>query len=214
MLTEKEKEEIYKILTLDNLTAEVDGNIYVEEWRSVDGYVGCQISSFGRFKNIAEQRRCAYKNKDGSERIVFKKFKPQIIRQTFIKDKKRNPSYLTVNILGKRRYLTHRLVAIAFHENPENKEFVNHKNGIKTINAVWNVEWNTKIENEQHAWKVLKRNGVKGEEVGRSKLNPIDIVEIRESFSHGYRPSDLAKIYNVSASTITNIHARRIWRHI
>lgn len=50
-------------------------------------------------------------------------------------------------------HLVSRLIASAFIPNPENKGFVNHKNGNPLDNSKENLEWVTRTENQKHAFE-------------------------------------------------------------
>ena len=81
------------------------------------------ISNDGRLYNIKTKRL----------------LKPRLNKTGYLK------YHLSVN--GKRYNISaHRLVAIAFIPNPENKATVNHKNEDKTDNRVENLEWMTNAE--------------------------------------------------------------------
>lgn len=51
----------------------------------------------------------------------------------------------------KKSFRVHRLVAQAFIPNPDNKPEVNHLDGDKQNNAMWNLEWATAAENKNHS---------------------------------------------------------------
>jgi hypothetical protein len=81
---------------------------------------------------------------------LVKQFVPQLERKSSL----HGTGYLTVRLAKEGKVTTHRvhrLVAKAFIENPEDKEYVNHKDGDKTNNNLYNLEWVTAGENTVHA---------------------------------------------------------------
>ena len=109
-----------------------------------------------------------------------------------------------------KKYLLHRLMALAFLENPQAKPQVNHINGIKTDNRIQNLEWNTRSENQKHSIKIGLRTA-NGEKNSQSKLNEQEVLYIIKSKEKG---SMLAKKFNISHSTICDIRKGRSWAHI
>lgn len=119
---------------------------------------------------------------------------------------------------GGKYYYLHRLVALLFIPNPNNLPYINHKDGNKSNNCVDNLEWCTKSENEKHAWRTGLKNkqtvGTKGEKHGRHKLTQkqVDFIrEVHKPFDSELGSVALAKKFNVSAQTITNVVNYRNW---
>ena len=71
----------------------------------------------------------------------------------FLKNITRPNGYVYVKI-GNKTYMAHRLVALTYIPNPENKPQVNHIDGIKTNNKLFNLEWNTQSENIKHSFDI------------------------------------------------------------
>jgi len=81
----------------------------------------------------------------------------------------------------------HRLVALSFIDNPDNKPQVNHIDGNKLNNIVTNLEWNTSEENIYHSLYelgYLEMYGKKGYESQYAKLTK----EQYEFVIQNYRP--------------------------
>jgi len=171
-------------------------NLY-EIWKDIKGYGSLyQISNCGRVKSL--RRKNSYR---------------RIVKERILKFGLNSSGYYNVNLYLNNRRITigiHRLVAEAFIPNPENKPEVNHKDGIKTHNEDYNLEWCTSKENHAHKNEVLKKH-TRGENNGRFKLTDVQIYEIKKLLkTSNLFQKEIAKIFNVTQSYISQIKLNKI----
>jgi HNH endonuclease len=99
----------------------------------------------------------------------------------------------------------HRLVAMLFIDNPENKPCVNHKDGVKLNNHYSNLEWCTKRENNQHARETGLTVSLKGEDTWNAKFTNEQISEIRLLRNNGKTNKEIALLFNTYSDKISHI---------
>ncbi|MBA8881633.1 hypothetical protein [Phyllobacterium myrsinacearum] len=112
--------------------------------------------------------------------------------------------------------LVNRVIALAFLPNPLNLPQVNHIDGNKENNALYQadgtyqLEWSTGRDNEKHAHNTGLKTG-RGSANSNAKLSSADVIAIRESHKS---ISEIAAERGVARSTIANILARKTWIHL
>ena len=118
--------------------------------------------------------------------------------------------YPTVSLFNKKSYKRklHRVLAIQFINNPDNLDFVNHKDGNKTNYNLDNLEWVTKSENTQHA--------VETKLITTRKINQYDLKwNLIKKWENSKQVSDMLKInYRViyNAARRGNITGNFRWK--
>jgi len=109
--------------------------------------------------------------------------------------------YLSVSVCQnnmKKTLRVHRLVGLCFVSNPDNKPYINHKDGNKKNNCASNLEWVTAKENDTHA----RETGLKHEN------KPIEAIDLGtgERFQF-YSISEAGAFLGINKGTISKVLA-------
>jgi hypothetical protein len=180
-----------------------------ELWKDVVGYEGLyQCSNIGRVRSLD---KVIHTNNQHGSCSKWKKGKQ-------LKQYDNQHGYLVAHLHnGKPKTIAvHRIIALAFIPNTDNKSEVNHIDGDKTNNKISNLEWNTRSENQKHAFAtgLNKPNDKAGEKNAMSKLTKSQVHRIRTLAEIGYKRSIIADLFNVCWQSIDSIVTRKTWNHI
>ena len=167
-----------------------------EIWKDIEDYEGIyQVSNLGNIRSL--------------DRVLngrFGKFTKKGKVLNLASDKDGYKQIGLTNKHRKRRYFrVHRLVAQAFvlNPDPENKDQVNHINGVKDCNEVWNLEWVSQSENMRHAVDTGLVHT--GHDHHRSKLTSEQVAYIRSNYIKGhpqYGQRALGRMFGMSPTGI------------
>lgn len=117
---------------------QLDEDVALEEtWRELETPIGLiEVSSFGQIRNIHDKQTIPLYKSHGYKVIYY------------IPKDSNNKETKILNV--------HRLVAEAFIPNPKNYDIVNHLDGDKSNNHIWNLEWANISMNTEHAFLLDK----------------------------------------------------------
>jgi hypothetical protein len=167
-----------------------------EDWRPVKGTPGYEISSLGRVGSWLPQRNHAPK--------------PTIRRILSSSTDKDGYKKVVLHVQGKKIYKrVCRLVAEAWHENPQSFPEVRHLDGINTNDFPHNLAWGTSQQNAED--RINHGTQLKGSQINTSKLTEDIVREIKKS-KEGH--SALARKYGTTPGAIWHIRAGKTWKDV
>lgn len=150
----------------------------IEIWKDIKGYEGLyKISNLGR---VCSRDR---KAEDG-----------RIIKGRIMKFQELPNGYLSICLTKnkkQKRFLGHRLVALHFIPNPDNKPEVNHLDENKQNNTITNLEWVTRKENENYGTKI-QRNKIEVFGVNMESGLILEFKYITEAEKYGFNKAHIS----------------------
>lgn len=179
-----------------------------EIWKEITGYEGYyQVSNLGRV--MGKTRNVPSYNQ---YELFTKLINGQILKQS-----RTSAGYYMVTLNRNKRkiFLVHRLVAHAFLPNKDNKQTINHINGIKTDNRVENLEWATYSENRNHAYQIgLINNAGGGSNLSKLNEKQVRVIKWWKVINPKIPQLCVARFFGVSKGAIDGIWNKNNWKHI
>lgn len=162
-------------------------NMYTQEvWATYPSNPNYQVSNLSRIRRITGLRR--KKSRDG----ILKQHKSSSTGYMFV----------ILSQHGKTKYTTvHSMVLEAFIGRRPKGYVSNHRDGNRTNNKLWNLEYVTYGQNVR---------------LGKlSKLTEVDVCRMRNAYkAGGVRQRVLAQEYGVTQQTVSQVVGGKTWKNI
>jgi HNH endonuclease/NUMOD4 motif len=166
------------------------------EWRIIPGWPDYEVSEWG----------------DVRRRTPARNARPGMVLAPFYRKNGYAQLQLNAN-RRRRRFLVHRLVAIAFvgpQSSPAHE--IAHLNGNRAHNHHSNLRWVLHRENEDHKHQHGTRQ--RGSRIGNSRLTEEQVGVIKAELRRGKTQTELGARFRISVSTVSLIARGEIWRHV
>lgn len=106
----------------------------------------------------------------------------------------------------------HRLVALAYLDNPNNFPIINHKDGNKLNNHKDNLEWCTASHNQRHALETGLRKIYYGEATSSHVISENTAKEIIRLLLENKSVALISKTLGIKREIIKDIKAKKAWK--
>lgn len=130
-----------------------------EIWKNIENFDNYMISSFGNVKSKAR----------------YDSINKRYLKEKYLKPGKSFRGYLLVSLKGNdgvyHTTRVHRLVAMAFLDNPNKLPIVNHKDESYINNHVDNLEWCTYKYNTNYGTAVARRSASREKQIKQISLD-------------------------------------------
>lgn len=161
-------------------------------FKIVEGYEWVKVNSIGEVWSVKRNRPYSvYRDKKGHLRVGT-----------------------TLKCGTKVKASVHRLVALAFVPNPDNKPCVNHIDCDPSNNRAENLEWVTIQENNAHSHRLGRYAGInRGDSNPISVVTEADVHNICKLLSENYCDKDITSLLglDVHPKVISDIRHKNAW---
>ena len=161
-----------------------------ENWKVVNGYPLYEVSDLGRVRRISTGKVLKQSNNIDGYKVVT-----------------------LYNNKVPKQFRVHRLVAMAFIPNPEDKPVVNHLDEVVYNNEVSNLEWATVKENTNHGNCLEKRAKAFGKPVIGVNIKDGSILKFPSASEAGRNGFSQAHVSSVCNGKETQ-HKGYMWKYL